>query len=339
MIEYAHPQAFLLLLLLPVFWWWWSRRAGHAVIRFPNVAALREAGGRGRWRVVLRILRTAALATLIVALARPQKADVAHAIYAEGIAIQMVLDTSSSMAAGDMTPIGNRPVTRLDVVKEVFKRFVGGDDKDDKLGGRPNDLIGMIRFARYADSICPLTLDHDSLLKIVDATEIVGQRSEDGTAIGDALALAVERLKDLKRTAGSGEQHVITSRIVILLTDGEDNASTIAPEQAADLAQSLGIRVYTIMAGSGQGIGFLRVAPDDRLLRKIADVTGGQYFRAQTPESLAKIYDEIDKLERTRTEERRYVMREERSQPWLLAAFACLALQTVLAATWLRKIP
>ena len=337
MIEFAHPQAFLLLLLLPALWWWWSRRGRRPVIKFSGLDAVREAGGRARWRHVLPALRTIALACLIVAAARPQKADVSKQIYAEGIAIQMVLDVSSSMLDPDMSEVGQPPVTRLDVVKDVVQRFVAGDD--DALPGRPNDLIGLIRFALYPDSVCPLTLDHDTVLDVVADTEAVQIREESRTAIGDALALAVARMKDLKRTTGAGEQLKINSRVIVLLTDGEDNASEIPPEQAGDLAATFGIKVYTIMAGTGARVGFSRMPVDDSPLRHIAEITGGQHFTARTPGALAKVYEEIDRLERTKTEEKRFVLRDERAQPWLLAAFAALVLQTLLASTRLRKIP
>ncbi len=337
MIVFAYPQAFFLLLVLPLLWWHWSRRARRPVIRFSGLATIRAAGGAARLRWVLPTLRSAALVALIIAVARPQKADVSKQIFAEGIAIQMVLDTSSSMLDPDMTEVGQAPQSRLDVVKDVFRRFVAGDGQD--LPGRPNDLIGMIKFALYPDSVCPLTLDHDTLLEILEETEAVRIREENRTAIGDALALAAARLKELKRTTGSGEQLTITSRVIILLTDGEDNASEIPPEQAGDLAATFGIKVYTIVAGTGARFGFGRAPVDDRPLRHIAEITGGRHFRARTPAALEDIYTEIDKLERTRTEEKRFVMRDERAQPWLLTAFVCLGLQTLLASTRLRKIP
>ena len=320
--------ALLLLLLLPLLWVWWLRRR-RASVRFSGLAELRAAGSvwPRRVRLILPMLRTAALACLIVAIARPQRPDESSQVYAEGIAIQMVVDTSSSMWEDDLSPRGQR-LTRLDVVKDVFKRFVDGDGD---LPGRPNDLIGMIRFARYADSICPLTLDHAALLDILDQTNLVRRRDEDGTAVGDALAMAVNRLKDLKRTSGSGEQYTITSRVIILLTDGEDNASTIMPAQAGDLAATFGIKVYTILAG--------RTGASGHVLKHVADVTGGKYFQASNKAALDEVYAEIDKLERTKTEERRFVSYGELSHAWLVAAFALVGLQTILGATRLRKIP
>jgi len=335
--------ALLLLALLPALWVLWRRRR-PAAIRFSDLSGVRSVATlrtpdkserSRRARLVLPALRMVALACLIVAVARPQRPDESRAVYAEGIAIQMVVDTSSSMRDTDLSP-PDREMTRLDVVKDVFRRFVLGEGK---LPGRPNDLIGMIRFALYPDSVCPLTLDHAALMQVLDQTGIVTRRDEDFTAIGDALALAVERLKELKRTSGSGQQYTVTSRVIILLTDGENNAGMVMPEQAGELAATFGIKVYTIMAGTGQAAGWFRLPIDDRALRRIAEVTGGQFYHARDRDSLERICAEIDRLERTRTEERRFVYFGELARPWLVVAFACVCLQAALESTRLRKIP
>ncbi len=344
MWPYPWVWVLLLLLLLPVLWVLWLRPGRRAVIRYSGLRELQAAGGTGRrhLRLILPILRTAALACLIVAAARPQEPNESHRVSVEGIAIQMVIDTSGSMTDLDLSPRGERK-SRLDVVKDVFRRFVQGDDE---LPGRPNDLVGMIRFAKYTDSVCPLTLDREALLNVLDQTEIamdrLGRVKEESnqTAIGDGLALAVERLKDLKRTTGSGEQLVINSRVVILLTDGENNFGMITPEQAGELAATCGIKVYTILAGTGQNIGWGRRLPvDDRQLRQIAEITGGKHFVATNRKDLEGVYKEIDQLERTKTEEHRFVEWGELSWGLLLTAFACLGVQTLLDATLLRKIP
>jgi len=197
----------------------------------------------------------------------------------------------------------------------------------------------MIRFAKYPDSVCPLTLDHSSLIEVLDKTQIVTRREEDMTAIGDALALGVSRLKDLKRTSGSGQQYTITSRVIVLLTDGEQNAGDLSPEQAGELAATYGIKVYTILAGTGAVRGFSRMPVDDEPLKRVAELTGGRAYHARDRGSLLKIYEEIDRLERTKTEERRFVHWGELSRPWLVAAFACICLQVLLDSTVLRKIP
>jgi len=339
-LYWLHPWVLWGLLLLPLLWMLWRRRTRRPVIRFSSLDTLRAAGGGAarRARVILPILRTVALFCLLIAAARPQRPDETSRIYAEGVAIQMVVDTSGSMRDFDLSPPGVR-MSRLAVVKDVFRKFVLGDD-DLNLPGRENDLIGMIRFARYADSVCPLTLDHDNLLEVLKHAEIVRTRAEDGTAIGDGLALAVERLKDLKRTTGSGEQLKIISRVVILLTDGENNFGMVSPEQAGEMAATYGIKVYTILAGTGQNVGFgHRLPVNDEQLKGIASVTGGKHFNARDRESLNKVYEEIDQLERTRTEERTYREWGELAHTWLIAAFICLGLQTLLDATRMRKIP
>lgn len=334
----------LLLLALPLLWVLWRHPRRQTLIRFSSLRELRAASPawRSRVQLVLPILRVVALGCLIIAVARPQQPNESRRTQVEGIAVQMVLDTSGSMIDLDLSPPGQR-ASRLDVVKDVFRRFVEGDGT---LPGRPNDLVGMIRFAKYADSVCPLTLDHSALLNVLDETEVLVDRlgrvreEANQTAIGDGLALAVERLKDLKRQTGSGDQLIITSRVVILLTDGENNAGMITPEQAGELAALYGIKVYTILAGTGQNLGWAGRRPvDDRDLRKIAEVTGGQHFVATNPKALADVYAEIDKLERTKTEEHSFIEYGELAWPWLMTAFVCLAGQTLLGATLLRKIP
>ncbi len=339
--RFANPWLLTAFSLLPLLWWLWSRPGRRPVLRFSDISHLRTAAGSSsaaRWRSLLPILRTIALASLTIAAARPQVADSTFTTYSEGVAILLVLDTSGSMEDRDLSPRG-KPLTRLDVVKEIVRKFVSGDESL-SLPGRTNDLIGLIRFARYADSVCPLTLDRDALLAALDQTNLVTTREENGTAIGDGLALAVERLRDLKRTMGSGEQIRITSRVVILLTDGENNAGQVDPQQAGELAAVHGVKVYTILAGTGENLTIGRRPVDDRVLRRIAEVSGGRFYSARDQKSLVDVYSEIDKLERTRVEERAFVRWDEWGGPWLLlAAFAALALQILLDATWLRKIP
>lgn len=343
--RFESPWLLLALLLLPLLVWLWSRRAWRPVIRFSDLRELRAASRpvARKARVILPILRLVALACLIVAAARPQKADQGTQTFVEGIAIEMVVDTSPSMEDIDLSPRGAN-ISRLGVVKEVFKRFVTGD-KDLELPGRPNDLIGMVRFARYADSVCPLTLDHDALLKVLESTNIVTLREEMGTAFGEGLALAVERLREVKR-GDVNSQVRVQSRVVILLTDGEENVSrvpgtnAITPEQAGELAAKYGIHVYTILAGTGEQTPLGRRPVDDRELRQIAQVSGGKFFHARDVRGLIDIYHSIDELERTRVEEVSYLAWDELFHPWLLvAAFSALGLQMFLESTRMRKIP
>lgn len=345
-LHWPLPWAWLLLLLLavPLIAWVQHRPRRRMVIRYSDLALVRAAGGDWRrgLRAILPGLKFAALACLIVAAARPQSPNASRRITVEGIAIQMVMDTSGSMHDSDLSTPGQR-ITRLDAVKDVFRRFVLGDKEG--LQGRPNDLIGLVRFARYADAVCPLTLDHQALADIVDDIHIPVDRfgrvldEANQTAIGDGLALAVERLHDLKRTTGSGDQFVIKSRIAILLTDGENNAGAISPQQAGELAAKFGVKVYTIAVGTGQLLAFGRLPVDDSELRRIAAITGGRHFRAEDRRALAEVYAEIDKLERTRTEEESFVDWSELAWPLLMAAFAGLCLHMALDGTVLRKIP
>jgi len=359
--HFQHPWVlfFLPLALLP--WIHYLAPGRRPALAFSSIAPLRDAGATWavRLRVLVPLLRTLALALLIGCCARPRQPNQLTRVDAEGIAIQLVVDRSGSMEAMDFS-LGGRRVDRLSAVKRVVQDFVNGDDT---LEGRPNDLVGAIVFARFADSRCPLTLNHDFLVKTLEETPIVS-REEDGTAIGDGLSLGVERLRALEHVSGARLTSPVRSRIIILLTDGENNAGDIEPDKAAEMAAAFGIKVYTIGAGtrgmapypvtdpfSGQRV--LRNMPvriDENQLRRIADATGGRYFRATDTESLQKIYAEIDRLEKTRTEERRYMEYKEFATQWvslgrwscpplLACVFALLIAERLAAETRLRTLP
>jgi len=302
-----------------------------------------------------------AILALIVALARPQSGGEYHDT-SEGIAIQMVLDVSGSMATDDFV-VGGRNVRRLDAVKQVFEDFVLGRGT---LRGRESDLIGMTTFAMFADTPCPLTLDHGSLRDLLRETEIPGwvqgrqvrQQEEAGyTALGDAIVLATD---DLRR---AGEQAIegvpgaeaAKSRVMILLTDGADNPAPIQgatppkPIEAAKVAATLGIKVYTIAAfgtSPQRQPGFI-FAPmrggfdpvAEAALKGIASATGGQYFRATDTDSLVTIYDQIDKLERRRTGERSFRDNVRASKVAMLMGLGMLMAEMFLANTRYRRIP
>jgi len=355
------PWMLVLLCTVPLIWWRWRRRSSHAAVRFSSIDWLKRHGGslRVRARVLIPMLRALAVALLIVCLARPQKGNEETRIFSEGIAIQMLVDRSSSMMAMDFTVDGKR-VDRLAAVKNVFKDFVLGADG---LTGRPDDVIGMVSFAGYADNDCPLTLDHSFLIDTLDQIEIVDERSEDGTAIGDAIALAVERLRDLDRRRDIVETNRVTSKIMILLTDGVNNSGDIAPEKAAEIAKTYGIKIYTIGAGTTGNapmrvrdpFGVIRMTTqpviiDEKTLKQIASVTGGRYWRATDTNSLREIYSEINQLEKTKTEEKRYMQYAEIATeglragslhlpPILAVVLALLAIEIVLVNTRLRKVP
>jgi Ca-activated chloride channel family protein len=248
----------------------------------------------------------------------------------------------------------------LTAVKHVASKFVLGDQDSDgeELKGRPSDLIGLIVFAGYADAITPLTLDHSFLVDQLKRTSIAMRRDEDGTAIGDAISLAVDKLTTLQQD----KAREIQSKVIILLTDGENTAGEIEPQQAAELAAAMGIKIYTIGVGtkgrapfpvsrtpSGQIlVQYELVNIDEDTLRSIAQATGGKYFRATDTDSLKSIYQEIDQLETTRVESHQFVDYQELAihtaradgyliSPLLLVALCLIAFRFALKATVFRQ--
>ncbi len=315
------PWFFLLLLVLPVVAWrLWSRSRDVAVPFSSTQFALDL---RPTWRQRLAwlpaALTLAAVTLIIIALARPREGREQTIVDADGIAIEMVVDLSGSMQALDFQ-IDGQHVDRLTAIKNVASRFIEGDDKkhqDEGLAGRVSDLVGLVTFAGFADAITPPTLDHAFLMAQLNHQEIVSRRDEDGTAIGDAISLAVEKLN----TLDSHKHEKIKSKVLILLTDGENNAGEVDPIQAAELAQKMGVKIYTVGVGTRgtapmpvrnpftgqQDVQWVEVSIDEDTLTKIATTTGGKYFRATDTESLAAIYHEIDQLEKTNVEARHFV--------------------------------
>lgn len=344
----------LLLIVLPLLWWRWSGSRRRASVAFSSTAPFRHLtpswAVRMRW--IVPALRSLALILLIISIARPLKADERTQVRTEGIAIQLVLDRSGSMRTDDFIVDGRR-TTRLAVVKDVVEQFVTGGER---LPGRPNDLIGLIAFGTFADSICPLTLDHDFVVKAIGGIEIPSIESEQQTAIGDAIALGVERLQGLKERADLVADREIRGKVMILLTDGENNRGAIDPLTAADMAAAFDIRVYTIGAASDEPLTMLQRmqgmtrAVDERTLREIASRTGGRYFRATDAESLREIYARIDELERIEIEQQRFTEYEEMAigavelgrvtiPPLLTVVFVLLVVELILAQTRFRTLP
>jgi len=353
------PACILFLVLVPLVWWRSRGLRRRPTVRFSSVENLKHTCGSWatRTRFVLPLLRTLALLALIFALARPQSGGVVSDTR-EGIAIQMVLDVSGSMAEEDFAIAGQR-ARRIDAVKRVFRDFVLGASG---LGGRQNDLIGMTTFAMYADTRCPLTLDQGNLVSLLDETEIPGwvdgvQRyrhlEANHTALGDAIVLATDELRRAgeQAVAGIPGAEAAKSRVMILLTDGADHPAPDAtgpppdPVEAAGLAAKLGIKVYTIGAVGSAGMrqrGFFpqrRAQVDEPTLKRIAQATGGKYFRATDTDSLVTIYDEIDKLERRTTGERSYQDNTRASTIAMLAGLGLLLTELMLANTRYRRIP
>ena len=339
--ELRDPLFLLIAAAAPVFYCLVVRRSLSAVTysalsmfeRMPRTL-------RARLANTPALLLALAVVAMAIALAGPRTGDDQSRVRREGIAIVMVVDRSGSMRARDLVK-GDVKVDRLQVVKTLFKQFVLGDAAGGK--GRPDDVIGLVAFARYADGLCPLTLDHGNLVGIADDVEIVTDRREDGTALGEGLALAVERLR----------KHPARSKVAILLTDGVSNAGDITPEQAAELARAHDVKVYCIGAGTRgmapvpvqdpvtgrQVLRSFRVEIDGETLEAIARKTGGRYFRATDADSLAAIYGLIDKLERTEVTELRYLQYHEWYGLFVAAALFLIGAGSLLAGSVFRMLP
>ena len=318
------PAILLVLLLVPVLGWVLLHRR-RTPIRFSSTSNF--TAFPPSWKQQLRWLPTALLLAatvlLIVALARPQQDRKQTISESEGIAIELLVDRSGSMQAIDFQ-IDGEPVDRLTAIKNVAGKFVLGGSG---LEGRCSDLIGLITFAGRADGVTPPTLDHPFLVGQLQQAEIVTGRSEDGTAIGDAIGLAVEKLTALDQS----EKRQVQSKVAILLTDGENNAGEIDPVQAAELAATLGVKIYTIGVGTqGQApvpmtdpfsgrkvMQWMDVNIDEQTLTQVAELTGGKYFRATDTASLGDIYQVIDGLEKSRLEETQYVNQREWAVEWV----------------------
>jgi Ca-activated chloride channel homolog len=333
---------------------WSMRRDRRAAVLYSNVGLLRGLPVTFAQRVKrgLPWVRIFGMVLIVVALARPQSGKEEFRIRTEGIAIEMCIDRSGSMQALDF-PVDGERVNRLEAVKKVFREFVAGEGD---FAGRPDDLIGLVVFGGFADAKCPPTLDHGALLEVLDTVKIaepvtdkrgriINERlwqEEQATAIGDAIAVAVDRLKDVKST----------SRVIVLLSDGENTAGVIQPEEAAEAAAAFGIRIYSIGVGStgmapyptvdAFGREVLQAQPvrlDEETLKMLAGKTGGRYFNAQDTERLAEVYAEIDQLEKTETEGRLYTEYREVFQGLLLPGIACVLLQIALSTTRFRGLP
>lgn len=323
------------------------RRPGVAVF-YSEVSLLRllPRTAAHRARRLLPWLRIAGLALVVLALSRPRAGEEEFRIRRQGVAILMCLDRSGSME----TPmvLGDTQLSRLDAVRQAFRLFVAGGGS---LRGRPDDLLGLLTFTGYAEGRCPLTLDHQALLEILDTIEVARRPPSAGTArlepatlasgrdeatadtsvpsdphwaeerltaIGDAIVAAIERLKDAPAK----------SRVIILFSDGEQTAGVVTPAEAAQAARNLGIRIYTI-----------GIEPNQPTLREVAKITGGQAFTAADPQALQEVYREIDRLEKAPTEGRLYTQYRELYGYVLWPALALLLLEVVLSSTWLRTLP
>lgn len=309
---WQQPFWWLLLLLLPLLWWQPGTSPPPATMRWPE--ALARATWRTRMLAVLPWLRATALALCIIALARPQLPLENQTISSKGIDIGLVLDVSESMLAEDFAP------NRLEAGKRVALQFV---DR------RPADRFSVTLFAGEAFSPCPLTTDHNIVKEIIAGIQYGILR--DNTAIGDGLATSVNRLKDSPSK----------SKVIILLTDGDNNAGYVQPQTAAEITQSLGIRLYTVGLAGQLSVfpGAVGPAINEKLLREMAESTGGRYFRAEDSAGLERVYAEIDRLEKTETENA--VVRRAADKYYVLiwTALLFIAVEWLLRYAVLRVFP
>ncbi len=327
-ISFKNPDFFyLLLLLIPLIGWYvWQHKKAGASIQFSSVMGFARIPKS--WKYYFRhsvfVSVVLSLTMLIFALARPQSSNSWQNVTTEGIDIVIALDISSSMLAMDFQP------NRLEAAKDVATQFISG---------RPNDRIGLVVFSGESFTQCPLTTDHATVINLFNGIE--SGMIEDGTAIGNGLATAVSRLKE----------STAISRVVILLTDGENNRGEIAPVTAAELAKTYGIRVYTVGVGTigtapypmqtpfGVQIRDVEVKIDEAILTKIAAATEGKYFRATNNKKLAEIYQEIDKLEKSKIDVKEFSKKEEEYMKYALAGAFFLLIAMFLKTTIFRNIP
>jgi len=325
-------------------------RARHrtAVIRYPSTDPVMRVPRtlRSRLRWLVPALRVLAVLLLLVAFARPRKGDEITEVATQGIAVQMVVDRSSSMWENAMEFEGQM-LPRLEVVKRVFKQFVLGAGE---LEGRPNDMIGLTTFARFAEEECPLTLDHGNLVGFIDSLTHAQSQVENGTNISDALYQAVLSLvvaEDyVRETHGRDDEYHITSKVIILLTDGEQQRgiNQHSFREAATYAKENDIKIHTIAITGGRDrqrgsiFSLLTDRIDTRNIEFVAEETSGLFRMATDGDALREIYEQIDALERT--EFRQTFRRYHELFAWpVLLAFACLAVEVLLATTWLRRAP
>ena len=334
-MTFAHPYVLLWLLLLPALAWLKARWGQSASFLYSSVDLVRPVSGlKKSWAGrILAALRWLAVAVFIVALAQPRLVKGETQIKASGVDIVVAIDLSGSMASLDFEEGGQR-IDRINMAREVLSKFIEG---------RPGDRIGLVAFAAQAFIAAPLTLDHDYLRTVLDRLKL-GVIDENQTAIGSALMAALNRLSEIQSK----------SKIVILMTDGQNNAGKVSPLTAADVAQTLKVKVYTI------GIGIRGMAPmpvgkdpytgrvitqpmaadvDEDTLQKIADKTGGKYYRADSADTMRRIYAEIDKLEKTEVEVKKFEHFDELYRPAGLGGLALLLLEIILSQTVWRKLP
>lgn len=327
-ITFVHPWVLLGLVAVPlmILWWIWRYRKQDAAVQHSNIAVFDgvERSMRVRLRWLPYALRVVAVAAMVVALARPQSSLSRQEMTVEGIDIVMAMDISGSMLAEDFRP------NRLEAAKKVAADFIEG---------RKNDRMGLVVFAGQAFTQVPLTVDHHVLLQQLG--DVKSGVVRDGTALGDGLATAINRIKDSEAK----------SKVIILLTDGVNNQGSVDPMSAAEIAKLYGIRLYTI------GVGSLGKAPypfrdqmgrvhyqnidveiDEPLMRQMAEATDdGRYFRATNKQALQEIFSQIDEMEKSKIDVTQYAQTKDEQAPWLWLAFLALALELLLRWGWMKS--
>lgn len=327
-ISFAYPWILYFLFVIPILigWYIWKGSKKQASIKYSSVNIFKNISAtlKERLRHLPFALRMLALICMIIALARPQNFSAGQNINAEGIDIAITLDISGSMMAEDFKP------NRLEAAKNVIDKFISA---------RTTDRIGLVIFSREAFTQCPLTIDYSVLRNLL--ADIKTGMIEDGTAIGNGIANAINRLKDSDAK----------SKVIILLTDGVNNAGEVDPLSAAEIAAKYGIRIYTIGVGTkgeapypvqtpfGIRYQMMPVEIDEALLKKISEITGGQYFRATDNRTLEEIYNKIDKMEKTKIEIMSYKNAKELFAGWLEIGFLLIILELAVSRTILRKLP
>ncbi len=326
-LSFAHPLYFLLLLLIPVIIWWQieKKKRDNPAMRLTTIGGIAtfKTNGKAQYRPILFVLRILGLVALIIALARPQTSNTQENIDSNGIDIVLGIDVSGSMLAEDFKP------NRTEAAKIEALKFVDQ---------RPSDRIGLVIFAGESFTMCPITIDHNVLKEQI--SQIKTGMIVDGTSIGMGLATCVDRLRNAKGK----------SKVIILMTDGVNNTGLIDPNTALEIAKAFKVRCYTIGIGTnGQAVipvqtpmgvqkQMMPVEIDEPLLRQIAGQTGGKYFRATNNKSLANIYEDIDKLEKTSVEVSSYKRYAELFFPFAIFAIICLAAEMTLRYTVFKSI-
>jgi len=330
MYRFADPEYLYLLLLIPmlVYWYWTKKGRGSSKIRFSDIGIVKKVGKttKQHLRHSVFLFRLFFLSMIILALARPQSGSKMKETSTEGVDIVLAIDVSSSMLAEDFKP------NRLEAAKNVASDFIEG---------RQNDRLGMIIFAGESFTQCPLTLDYGVLLNLLESTEVADQ-DWDGTAIGMGIVNAVNRLRDSKAK----------SKVVILLTDGENNKGQVDPITAARISQSFDVKIYTIGAGTkgtalypvtdplmGKRYVPMPVNIDEDVLKEIAKITDARYFRATNSKKLAEIYQEIGEMEKTKIEVQEFTRYDEFFIYFLGLGLIFFAIEIISSNTVFRKIP